>query len=163
MTRFEVIVNVNGVQRYLDTFDYEPISFNYNIADIQDLSNRNSAYSKTIKIPDTRNNRDVLGDIGDLSVVDSTFNPNKKTRCWILVDTVVVFKGYLQIKGILDNREIDEAGFEAVIYADNDNFFTLMGDDFLTDLDFSELNHTYSEQNIVTSWTQSWNWSEWTQ
>jgi len=158
MTRFEVIVNVNGVQRYLDTFDYEPISFNYNIADIQDLSNRNSAYSKTIKIPDTRNNRDVLGDIGDLSVVDSTFNPNKKTRCWILVDTVVVFKGYLQIKGILDNREIDEAGFEAVIYADNDNFFTLMGDDFLTDLDFSELNHTWSEQNIVTSWTQSWNW-----
>ena len=158
MTRFEIIVNVNGVQRYLETFDYEPISLNYNIADIQDLSNRNAAYSKTVKIPDTRNNRDVLGDIGDLSVVDSTFNPNLKTRCWILVDTVVVFKGYLQVKGITDNRDMDEAGYECVIYADNDNLFTLIGESFITDLDWSELNHRWTEPNIVFSWTQSWNW-----
>lgn len=158
MTRFEIILNVNGVQRYLETFDYEPISLNYNIADIADLSSRNAAYSKTIKIPDTRNNRDVFGDIGDLSVVDSTFNPNIKTRCWILVDTVVVFKGYLQVKGISDNKDIDESGYECVIYADNDNLFTLIGDNFLTDLDWSELNHTWNEANITRSWTQSWNW-----
>ena len=157
MQRFEIIVNINGEQKYINTYDYEPISLNFNIADIQDISSRNSAYSKTIKVPDTRNNRLVFGDIGDLSILESSFNPNKKTRCWILVDTVVVFEGYLQLRGIIDNQDKDFREYEVVIYAENDNFFSSIGDDFLTDLDFSELNHTYSEENIVKSWTQSWN------
>lgn len=158
MTRFEIIVIINGESRYVETYDSEPISLNYNIADIQDLSSRNSAYSKTIKVPDTRNNRLVFGDIGDLSILDSSFNPNKKSRCFILVDTVPVFTGYLQMRGIQDNIDKDIREYELVIYAENDNFFSQIGDDFLTDLDFSELNHTWDKTNIIYSWTQSWNW-----
>lgn len=157
MTRYEIILNVNGEQRYLETYDYEPISLNYNIADIQDVGSRNAAFSKTIKIPDTRNNRDVFGDIGDLSIVDSTFNPNLKTRCWILVDTVVVFRGFLQVKSIIEDRDFINSEYECVVYAENDNLFKLIGDSFLTDLDWSELNHTWNEPNITKSWTQSWN------
>lgn len=154
--RFEIIVEVNGVRSYLDTYEYDPISLNFNIADIQDISRRNSSYSKTIKLPETSNNRNVFSDIGDLDVF-SNFNPNKKTKCTILVDTVPVFVGNLQLKSVKIDDKAEYKEYEVVVYADNNNFFTLLGESFLSDLDFSELNHVWSEQNIVYSWTQSWN------
>lgn len=154
--RFEIIVVVNGVESYLDTYEYDPISLNFNIADIQDISKRNSSYSKTIKLPETSNNRNIFSDIGDLDVY-SNFNPNKKTKCTVLVDTVPVFVGNLQLKSIKIDDDAEYKEYEVVIYADNDNFFTLLGESFISDLDFSELNHVYSEENITYSWTQSWN------
>ena len=155
MTRFEIIVEVNGVRKYLDTDGVENISLNFNIADITEPDKRNSSYSKTIKVPETKNNRIIFGDISDLTV-DSQFNPNKKSRCWILVDTIVVFEGSLQLKKISMDWRYDSYLYECVVYADNDGFFKELGELYLTDLDWSELDHVWSRENIMKSWTASW-------
>jgi hypothetical protein len=154
--RFEIFVEVNDEQYQLDTYEYDPISLNFNIADIQDISKRNSSYSKTIKLPETSNNRIIFGDLGDLDVY-SSFNPNLRTKCTVLVDTIPVFVGYLQVKSIMIDKDTRKKEYEIVIFADNENFFTLLGDSFISDLDFSELNHKYTADNIINSWTQSWN------
>lgn len=156
MTRFELQIDLNGTKYALDTYNAEPISLTYNIADINDISSRNSSFSKTIKLPDTRNNRAIFGDIADLAVSPAYFNPNKKTKAWILVDTAVVFEGYLQLRKVYFNEELDQGDYEVVIYADNDNFYKQLGDTFISDMDFSELNHTWSKANIIQSWTASW-------
>ena len=156
MARFEIIIELNGTKHQLDTYDTDPISLTYNVADISDISARNSAFSKTIKIPESRNNRNIFGDISDLGV-DASFNPNKKTKSWILVDTIVVFEGYLQLRNVFVDKETDSAEYEVVIYADNDNFFKQLGDKFLTNLTFTELNHTWNATNIRNSWTSTWN------
>ena len=155
MTRFELLIELNGQRRWLDTFDSEPISLTYNVSDIMEIDKRNSSYSKTIKLPETKNNREIFGDISDLGV-SATFNPNKKTKAWILVDTVLVFEGYLQLRKVFVDKDEDKREYEVVIYADNDNFFKLIGESFLTDLSFNELNHTWSPSNIRQSWTASW-------
>lgn len=157
MPRFELQIDLNGTQYALDTYKEEPISLTYNIADINDISTRNSAFSKTIKLPETRNNRAIFGDIADLGVSPAVFNPNKKTKAWILVDTAVVFEGYLQLRKVFVNKESEQVDYEVVIYADNDNFYKQLGDSFITDMDFSELNHTWNKTNIVQSFTASWN------
>ena len=48
MTRFEILVELNGVKQQLDTYNEEPISLTYNVADVSDISSRNSSFSKTI-------------------------------------------------------------------------------------------------------------------
>jgi hypothetical protein len=154
MTRFELIIELNGAKQQLDTYNEEPISLTYNVADVNDIASRNSSFSKTIKLPETRNNRSVFGDISDLGV-NSTFNPNKKTKAWILVDTAVVFEGYLQLRKAIVNKETEQTDYEVVIYADNDNFYKQLGDDFISDMDFSELDHIWSKDNIVKSFTAS--------
>ena len=155
MARFEILVEINGVKYQLDTYKEEPISLTYNVADVADISARNAAFSKTIKIPETRNNRDIFDDISDLSI-DSTFNPNKRTKAYILVDTAIVFEGYLQLRKVFYDKSSEKADYEVVIFADNDNFFTQLGENFVTDLDFSELDHDWSAANIRQSWTQSY-------
>ena len=164
MTRFEILVEVNGfvdgyprlVVQQLDTYNEEPISLTYNVADVNDISSRNSSFSKTIKLPETRNNRSVFGDIADLGV-NSSFNPNKKTKAWILVDTAVIFEGYIQLRKVIINKETEQGDYEVVIYADNDNFYKQLGDGFISDIDFSELDHTWNKTNIISSFTASYN------
>lgn len=155
MTRFELLIELNGERRWLDTYNSEPISLTYNVADIIDIDKVNSSYSKTIKLPETKNNREIFGDISDLGV-SATFNPNKKTRAWILVDTAMIFEGHLQLRKVIVDKDEDKREYEIVIYADNDNFFKQLGEKFLTDLDFSELNHDWTANNIRQSWTASW-------
>ena len=155
MTRFELLIELNGERRWLDTYNNEPISLTYNVADIIDIDKVNSSYSKTIKLPETKNNREIFGDISDLGV-SATFNPNKKTRAWILVDTAMIFEGHLQLRKVIVDRDEDKREYEIVIYADNDNFFKQIGEKFLTDLDFTELNHNWTANNIRQSWTASW-------
>lgn len=155
MTRFELLIELNGERRWLDTYNSETISLTYNVADIINIDKINSSYSKTIKLPETKNNREIFGDISDLGV-SATFNPNKKTRAWILVDTAMIFEGHLQLRKVIVDKDEDKREYEVVIYADNDNFFKQLGEKFLTDLDFIELNHDWTANNIRQSWTSSW-------
>lgn len=150
-TKYEIIVEVNGEIRYLDTYKYEPISLTFNVADIQDISKRNSSFSRTITLPETDNNRDVFNNISDLAS-DSTFNPNLKSKAYILVDTISIFEGYIQLKNIILSDTLENK-LEAVIFADNDTFFTRIGDNYIEDLDYSDLNHIYSTQSVIDSWT----------
>lgn len=157
MTRFEILIELNNFRYNLDIFQEESIEINYNIADINDISSRNSSYTKTVRIPETSLNRQIFGDIADLSV-SSTFNPNLKTKCWVLVDTIVVLEGYLQLRNVQDDIDLGGRVYEIVIFAENDNFVKELQDLELTDLNFGELSHTYSAANIINSWTQSWNY-----
>lgn len=152
---YEILINVSGQTRNLEVNSNEPISLIYNIANIADISARNSSFSKTITVPETAVNRQIFGDIANLSV-DSNFNSNKKTKCWVLSDSVVIFEGYLQLKKANVDLSNNITNYECVIYADNDNLYKELGESELTDLDFSELNHFWSSANVVQSWTASW-------
>jgi len=153
-TTVDAVVIGDKELKYLDTYKYEPVNLTYNIADIQDISKRNSSFSRTITLPETKNNRDVFANISNLAV-DSTFDPNLKAKAWILVDTIPVFEGNLQLKNIKLNDNL-ETQYECVIYADNDTFFSRLGEKYIEDLDFTELNHTWDRDNIYNSWFSDW-------
>lgn len=156
MARFEIQVEIGDKKYFVDTYKEEPISLTYNVADIADIAARNSSFSKTIKVPETKNNRIIFSEISNLSV-DSTFNPNKKSKAYILVDTVVVLDGYLQLRKAFVDKDTDKAEYELVIYADNDNFFKEVGDSYLSDLSFTELDHIWNKTSIESSWNYDWN------
>ncbi len=140
---------------YLDTYDDEGISLNFNIADLNDISSKNSSYSKTITLPDTKLNRATFQYIFGLNS-DSTFDATKKSKAWILRDTVIVFEGYIQLTSITYDRNLGKNEYEVVIYADNDTLFKTIGEKYLTELDLNQYDHFYQPSSIVNSWNSDY-------
>ncbi len=143
--------NVNGGY-YLDLFPDTTIPITYQVTDLTDISSVNSSYTLTFKLPYSKINEFVFGNVAELSS-SSTFNANLKARCYVLVDTISVLEGYIQLKNVSQNRLTGVAELECVIYADNDNLWKNIGDRLLTDLVFSEMDHTRSILNVTQSWT----------
>lgn len=170
MTHYQVILGrvpnqssdfQTNPKSYLDTFGEESISLNYNIADIVDLSNKNSSYSKTIRFPNTRNNQQVFSDIWSLNMTTEYtiftnnsyfFDPNIKTRAWILKDNVIQFEGNLQLTNIVYDYIQDSIVYECVVYSDNDGLYKSIGEGYLSDLDLSRFDHKWNSTNILYSW-----------
>lgn len=153
------IFNITDVagsnSQYMDTYDDESVSLNFVISDINDISSKNSSYSKTITLPDTKVNRSVFQNIFDLNS-DSNFDPTKKSKCWILRDTLIVFEGYIQLTSIIYDPLNFKNQYEVLIFADNDTLFKSIGESYLTDLDLSPYNHLYSTASIINSWSKDY-------
>src|ERR1035437_10159744 len=80
------------------------------------------------------------------------FNPNKKARCYVLCDSVIVMEGYLQLVKFVQNANTNNNRFECVIYSGNDNFWTKLSDNLLSDINWKKFNHIWSPESIATSW-----------
>ena len=154
MNNTEIWVEINGEKRILDLFEDEIISLNYSLADIKDISSRNTSYSKTITLPDSKNNRKAFEYISELTS-DSLFNPNLKAPCYIFNRGILVFRGNLQMKSIIQSFTNEPSKYEVVVFNEVDTFFRAIGEKYMSDMDFSYLNHEWNLNNITFSWTQS--------
>jgi len=151
MNNIEIFVKINDEWRLLDTYENETISLNYNLADIQDISSRNSSFSKTIILPDTKNNREAFEYISEVTA-DSLFNPNLKSSCYINANGLSIFRGNLQLKNININYSEGFSEYEVVIFNEVDTFIRNIGEKYLSDLDMSYLDHQWTYANALASW-----------
>lgn len=139
----------------LDLQDNIPVSLNYAIADIKDPSKRNGAFSKSIKLPGTGNNNTFFEHIYDVNAVTNKFNPNLKTECYVLQDSIEVFRGYLRLREIEVElvNDTQKITYDVTILGDNQDLFGVIGDSKLQDLDLTTYNHVYNRVNQEASWT----------
>lgn len=148
---------INGTQSgavgQINLYGDEPIQLNISVGDIRDISKKNSTFSQTFTIPADANNNILLNHIFNIGA-DSTFDPSKKTQCYILNDSISVFNGQFQLTKInVKNRNV--ISYECVVYGETIDFVKALGDKLLTDLDFSELDHIGTSETIIASWTAS--------
>lgn len=151
-TRYYHIKQEEGY--FLDLYPDTQINITYQISDVTDISKVSSSYTKTIVVPETGNNMNIFKYISDLSS-DSNFNPNKKARAIVLVDSVQVLEGSIQLIKITRNDYTEETKYECIIYADNDTLWKNIGERLLTDLNMREMDHIRNAENVSGSWTQS--------
>ena len=157
--QLELFVNgTNDTIGQINLYGDEPISLNISIQDVKDISKRNSTFSQTFTIPADKNNNILLNHIFNIGS-DSTFDPRKKTPCFMLNDTVPVFTGQFQLTKInVKNKNV--ISYDCVVYGEVIDLVKVLGDKLLIgnlkpefDLDFSELNHKYTIDNIMASWS----------
>lgn len=154
--------------RRLDVMEGLDFSFNYSIADVRDPNKRSTDYSKTIKCPATKSNDELFGNIWEVNIsnpndpnstnIEANFNPNKKAEARVLSDGVEVMVGVVQLRAIniLDGKY----DYEVVFIGKLKNIFSEIGDKQLNDvddtgdpyIDFSDLDHNYTYNNVVNSW-----------
>lgn len=136
---------------------FEDIStpLTFSIADIRTPETRQGSFSKTISIAGSKQNNKLLGHIFDINVGDCTFNPKIKTPARLFINDVPQLSGFMQLLKIkkLDNYKIE---YEVALFGKNSNIFIDIGDDLLTDLDYSDLNHLYSRDEQETSWSANY-------
>lgn len=161
-----VEVRIEG--RRLDVFEGFDFSFNYGVADIRNPEKRSTEYSKTIKCPATKSNDALFGHIYDVNIsnnydanttnINVNFNPNKKAEARVIADGVEVMAGVVQLRKVIQKGHAYT--YEIVFIGKLLNIFSVLGDKKLNDvddnalplIDFSDLNHDYTYDNIVESW-----------
>jgi hypothetical protein len=136
------------------------IDFTYSITDISDFEKRTTTYSKTIVFPGTAHNNFLLGNYFDFNInndysdivnnVGVNFNPLKKAFAKVTLDNVEVFVGVLRLLEITSKD--GEIQYQCALFGSLGGLFTALGDTLLTDLDLSDLDHTYDITTITNSW-----------
>jgi hypothetical protein len=143
----------------VDLFDNEPIELTKSIIELTEPEQRKSDYTKTINIPGTANNNSIFSNIFDVnhSILNGDnanfyvdFDPRKKANCILYREGIPQLRGYLQMTSIniIDEQNIT---YELVVYGRVANLFQDVGDNLLSDYDFSEYTHTWNETNVRNS------------
>ena len=133
---------------------------NYSIDDLNNLDSKTTSFTKTIVLPGTSKNNRLLGNIFEFAnsnyTVDSApnfgynFNASKSAKARIEVNGMQVIKGVLRLlEIIIDGKDIS---YEIALFGELGGFFSKLGANKLTDLDFSDYDHIYSVSNISNSW-----------
>lgn len=144
----------------VDLSEIAPILINRSVADVREPEIRNFDFTKTIVVPATANNKRLFTHIYDLHYdvqnVTSTnftpdFNPNLKALARV-ESGAYMWQGYAQLlRVVLD----DVITFELQIVGTAGNFFKSLGNQLLSDLDFSRFDHAWNITNIANSWDTS--------
>ena len=129
---------------YLDTFKGIKYPFNYSIGDVRDITKRNIDFSKTIKLPATKNNNTFFEMFFNVNVQSGSFNANERRYIYVESNGEQVFSGYIQLLGVVING--DNMYYESVVFSDFRNILDVVQGLDLNDLDFSEYNHPWTAE-----------------
>lgn len=127
-----------------------PINISFSIADVRDPDKRSSAVSKNITIPGTHEANLLFENIFAVNSQQNTFNPNLKTYVEYYVGNQRIFYGDLQLlkirkKGLSPSTEIN---YDVLLVGTISSLFFNLGNALLTDIDFSDLDHTMVYANL---------------
>ena len=144
--------------------DEIPISFNFLISDIRNPDKKNASFSKTITFPGTKDINKFFELIWKSNISLNYFNPNKKCDIYYYVNSVLQFKGDLQLIKINVDDSSGEVVYECSCKGTIGNIFTKIADKLLSNpedtsftncLNFSTYNHNLSVGNVINSWATS--------
>lgn len=131
-----------------------PVSVNLAIADIKDPDKRGGSTTKTIIIPRTPESDELFDNIFDVNIELSTFDPNVKIEATYYLNELEQFVGDLQLLKYKDDNGLCD--YECSIVGREAGIFVAVGDSLLTDLDFSDLDHTFNKTEQKNSWDTSY-------
>jgi len=142
----------------LDLINDVPIVLNYSLADIQDVSKRNAAFSKTITLAGTKNNMEILSHLYNVNIEfdTATFPIDRKIPAYVLQNDVVVLQGFFKLQSVrkLSPSDIsydEKIEFEAVVFGGQGSFYDYIKDHYLNEIDLSVYNHILNLDNILYS------------
>jgi hypothetical protein len=138
---------------YLDVKDGTAFPLNFSIGDIRDISKRTGSFSKTITLVGNSNNNTLLNHYYDINIQAGTFNINTITNCDVLQNGIpVMINATLQLINIKKTQVTGAyeqmVEYEALIKENRGTFFSDISNKYLTDLDFSDLDH-YVDADVV--------------
>ena len=160
----------------LDLTDDIACEISYVIDDVKDFGSKNTSYSKTIVIQGTQKNNKIFNHISELGRFIAIENVNTQapnvnenytaavgSNCIILVDNIQIFKGKLRVMEVV--KYANHVEYECAVFGELGGFYYELskgvtdpisnvnsGARLLEQLDFTDLNHTYTYANMAASW-----------
>lgn len=149
------MVKIQLATGYLEVKEGTSFPLNFQVGDIRDISQRKGNFSKTITLVGSKNNNDLLNHYYDVNIIAGTFNVNAVTTCSVIQDGIPVMEdASLQLTAVKKVQMTDgyeeHVEYEVLVKDNKADFFTAINNLELTDIDFSDLNHTYDAFNVVS-------------
>jgi hypothetical protein len=154
------MVRIQLATGYLDVKEGTAFPLTFQVGDIRDISQRKGNFSKTIVLVGSKNNNNLLNHYYDVNIQAGTFDINAVTTCSVIQDGIPVMENAsLQLTAIkkvqLTEQYEEHVEYEVLIKESKADFFTAINNLELTDIDFSDLNHTYDAFNVVNRFTNT--------
>jgi hypothetical protein len=154
------MVRIQLATGYLDVKEGTAFPLNFQVGDIRDISKRQGNYSKTITLTGSKNNNNLLNHYYDVNIVEGTFNINALTTGSVIQDGIPIMEDVsVQLTSVKKVQRTDgyeeHVEYEVLIKDSKADFFTAIANKELTDIDFSDLNHTYDATNVVARFTNT--------
>lgn len=118
----------------------QALAMTYQVNDIGDIKNMRANFSNQFKIPKTKENCRKLGFIDQIT--SSDMRPYRALPARIIQDGEEIVRN-----GVCQVLSVDQT-INVVIYSGIKDFFETLGDAKLSDLDLSDLDHTWDEATI---------------
>ena len=144
---------INGEQIQIDIFGDDDIILEMSFAEIQDITKKNSNFSKSFKLPGSKNNNALFNHFYDTASTPITYDIREKFICYIEYDGAIIMTGYLR----LNNVSVigTEKLYDITFYSSVGDLTSNIGDKYLYQLDLDYLTIPYTADIINYS---QYNW-----
>ena len=140
---------INNEIRYVDLFNDEDIQLDYSFAEIQDITSKNSSFSKSFSIPGSKNNNDIFQHYYDLNSSLTDYDIRTIFEASLLNDGYEIMKGFIRLESV--SIDVKNVVYKVVFYSEVGRLTSNMGDKVLAQVDFTELDHPYDIEVITDS------------
>ncbi len=140
---------VNGNTEYIEMYGNEALTLDVSFAEIQDITKKNSAYSRDFKVPGSKNNNYIFNYFFDINQVPLDFTPNKKFEASILYNGYVISSGFIRLNSVMIDKL--EKSYSITYYNGIGDVAASIGDKFMRQLDLTSLDHPFIDDVIYQS------------
>lgn len=140
---------VDGNQEFIDLYGNENIDIEISFAEIQDITKKNSAFTKEFKVPGTKNNNNIFNYFFDINAVALSWNPKRKFEADLLYDGYELYNGYVRMNAVTINKL--ETIYSVTFYSSVGDLASNIGDKGLCEVDTSSLNHSLYQYSTAST------------
>jgi hypothetical protein len=134
-----------GTQR-LDLFQDEQITINLSVQNVQDISKVFTDFTQGFTVPATPNNNAIFSHYYRTDVSGS-FDGRTRVQAAIEINSLPFRTGVVELETV-QLKGTEPYAYSLTFYGDVVTLTDLFGDDYLYDLDFSDYNHDYTDEEI---------------
>jgi hypothetical protein len=140
---------IDGKHKFLDIYEDEPVVMELSFAEIQDITQKNSAFSQSFRLPGSKNNNEIFNYYYNVSAFPLDFNPNNKFETILTWDGYEILQGNIRLNSVTIDR--DEVVYNVTFYNQVGDLAANIGDKFLAQTDLTSLNHPFLDTTIQYS------------
>jgi hypothetical protein len=144
----------NSVVGELDITDHSdfPLAMTFQISDFKDLTSTTGDYSKTFKIPATKNNNKIFKHLYNPNSISENKITDKKS-CRILVNNLYSTVGLIKVNAVGGYAETPSY-YDCVFFGSNLGWGAVLQDKYMDAIDWGNdsKNLTYNKASIMATW-----------
>lgn len=132
----------------LTNFTDFPLVLTKGIVNLDNLKARTGTYSKTFKVPNTKNNSKLLSNVDNINSRKDYRDALNRKPCVIIVSGTQIDKGFIQVGKVFDGFELDS--YELVFFGNNIDWVKGASELKLRDINYRNNNQFYRTDVINT-------------
>ena len=132
----------------LTNFTDFPLVLTKGIVNLDNLKARTGTYSKTFKVPNTKNNSKLLSNVDNINSRKDYRDALNRKQCVIIVSGTQIDKGFIQVGKVFDGFELDS--YELVFFGNNIDWVKGASELKLRDINYKNNTQDYSKSVINT-------------